>query len=191
MITVALKEWLVVCNLLFEGKMTLLLRKGGIHEDAGPGKFTLSHYKFALFPTWEHQRGFRLKSEYRGRVAAPEGVSDHVRIEGFAQVDSGCVWRVRRREAMGALDDLHCWTPDQINKRFHYKPDQPLYLIAVRAYRLACPKTLEHDVAYTGCRSWVELRAEDQIDESGATAVLEEDIFDAVVKRIRIACERS
>src|SRR5690606_840280 len=54
MLTVALKEWAVVCDLLLEGKCSLLLRKGGVHEDRGPGRFELEHERFTLYPAWEH-----------------------------------------------------------------------------------------------------------------------------------------
>ncbi|MEL7089128.1 MAG: DUF1802 family protein [Planctomycetota bacterium] len=55
MIDIALKEWACVCDLLLEGKTCLLLRKGGVHEYDGPGRFKLEYDRFALFPAWEHE----------------------------------------------------------------------------------------------------------------------------------------
>ena len=43
MLDIALKEWAVVCNLLLEGRLAVLLRKGGIAETGGAGVFELEH----------------------------------------------------------------------------------------------------------------------------------------------------
>ena len=53
---IALKEWAIVCDFLAQGKCALLLRKGGIHEAGGPGRFALNHDRFLMFPAWEHER---------------------------------------------------------------------------------------------------------------------------------------
>ncbi|MFW6125399.1 MAG: DUF1802 family protein, partial [Pirellulales bacterium] len=58
---IALKEWAAVCRALEEGRQTLLLRKGGIHEEGG--RFELAHHQFWLFPTYEHQRHDRLAAD--------------------------------------------------------------------------------------------------------------------------------
>ena len=38
MLDLALKEWAVICDLLATGRQTLVLRKGGIAEEQGPGR---------------------------------------------------------------------------------------------------------------------------------------------------------
>jgi hypothetical protein len=55
MIGVGLKEWAIVCDLLLEGKLAIMLRKGGIHESGGPGVFELEYPRCALFRSWAHQ----------------------------------------------------------------------------------------------------------------------------------------
>ena len=56
MLNIALKEWAIICDLLLEGRLALLLRKGGIREANGPGEFELEQPRFLLFPSWMHQR---------------------------------------------------------------------------------------------------------------------------------------
>ena len=67
-ITVALKEWAVVCDLLAEGECHFVLRKGGIHEDRGPGRFELEHARFAFYPAWEHQWPGGVREAWADRV---------------------------------------------------------------------------------------------------------------------------
>ena len=55
MIEIALKEWAVICDLLVAGEQAILLRKGGIEEAEGPGRFRLKVRRFVLFPAWMHQ----------------------------------------------------------------------------------------------------------------------------------------
>jgi len=49
----AFKEWAVVCRALGTGRQVLILRKGGIGEQAG--KFRPEHCEFLFFPTGFHQ----------------------------------------------------------------------------------------------------------------------------------------
>ena len=181
MIDVGLKEWAAVWRLVLEGRFALLLRKGGIHELGGPGRFAPEHERFALFPAWEHQRPERLKPAYRDRVEAG-GELAAVDIAGYA--DAGRIWRLTDRAAFDALDDLHPWTPEQIDMRFGYKPERPLYLMAVRAYRLPAPRRVPNRDSYAGCRSWVPLAAEDAIDPAGAVPAMAEESWRALLERV-------
>lgn len=187
MLEVALKEWAVVCDLLLEGHLALLLRKGGIHESGGAGKFEVRYTRFALYPSWEHQRPAMLKPAYQPRVAVLEEPA-RITFKGFGEVAK--IWRVPDRGTFDLFDDLHCWASAQIDMRFNYKPDRPLYLVAVRAFLLREPKTVSNLRQYGGCRSWVPLRSEDAIDESGATPVLDEATFSAITSRVEQAFER-
>src|SRR4051794_2640193 len=49
----AFKEWAVICQALAEGRQSLIIRKGGIHE--GRAGFRVEHEEFWLFPTYLHQ----------------------------------------------------------------------------------------------------------------------------------------
>jgi hypothetical protein len=61
------------------------------------------------------------------------------------------------RATMDALNDEHIWSAGLIDMRFNYRPENPLYLLLVRAYRLARPTTIDNAPAYAGCKSWVPL----------------------------------
>ena len=181
---VALKEWAVVCDLLLEGSLAVLLRKGGIHETGGPGVFELEHKRFALFPSWAHQKPEMIKERWRDRVESFDEPAQ-ITIHGVAETSN--IWPVPSRATFDELDDLHCWSPAQIDMRFDYKPDRPLYLVAVRAYRLASPKTIAYHSAYGGCRSWVELRPGDEIDDTDTQPVVDDTAFDQLTSRIDAA----
>lgn len=182
MLQTALKEWSIICDLLLSGDQTILLRKGGIEETDGPGRFRLKAPRFALFPAWLHQQPDRIKPQWRDRVQRFDAEPAEITIRGLGEVAH--IWQVPSRASLDALDDLHAWTPDQLDMRWNYKPHQALYLLAVRAYRLAEPKTITNNPIYAGCKSWVELNSGDAIDENGATAVIDTTAFAAIVARI-------
>ncbi|MEX2673242.1 MAG: DUF1802 family protein [Phycisphaeraceae bacterium] len=181
MIDVALKEWSIVCDLLMEGSLALLLRKGGIHEDYGPGVFRLEHPRFALFPSYLHQKPPAIKPAFRERVKVLEEPA-YVELPGVGSAEK--IWEVPSREAFEQLDDLHPWTAEHLDMRFNYKPDHPLYVVAVRAAKLPTPKRVENDWTYGGCKSWVPLKENDVVDESTATPVLSDEAFAAMLARI-------
>lgn len=182
MLNVALKEWAVVCELLLEGELAVLLRKGGIHERGGAGVFELEHPRFALFPAWLHQVPNRMKPAYRDRVQRFREEPAEVTLRGVGAVEH--IWQVPSREAFDQLDDLHCWSRPQIDMRFRYKPERPLYLMAVRVHRLDEPKRIVNRESYAGCRSWVPLAAEDAVDDAKMEPALTLEAFAAVVERI-------
>lgn len=184
MLDVALKEWAIVCDLLLEGQLAILLRKGGIHESGGPGVFELEYMRFLLCPSWAHQQPEMIKPAWRPRVqvmAEPEEIT----FQGVGQVAR--IWQVKSRQAFDSLDDLHCWTPPQVDMRFNYKPERPLYLMAVRASRLAAPRTIRNDMEYKGCRSWIPLKPADAVEDAGARPVLSDAAFDAILQRVDAA----
>jgi hypothetical protein len=56
--------------------------------------------------------------------------------------------------------------------RFNYRPQNPLYLLLVRACRLPQPVTIDNTIAYAGCKSWVPL--EQAISAEGASPVMDD-----------------
>jgi hypothetical protein len=178
-LNVALKEWATVCRALEQGRQSLLLRKGGILEAIGG--FEVEHRQFLLFPTYLHQNREMLKPD------AQEGVEP--RTEEPAQITLSLAGEVtdiiqlKSRGQMDATDSEHVWTPPLIDMRFNYRPKNPLYLLLVRAYRLANPVTVENTPAYAGCKSWVPL--EQMIETAGAVPVLSDADYADVRRRIR------
>jgi len=181
MINVALKEWSVVCDLLAEGSLAFLLRKGGIHEDHGPGVFRLEHPRFAFFPSWAHQKPHMIKPALRDRVQVLEEPAE-VTLSLIGEAVK--IWQVPHRAAFEQLDDLHPWSEPYVDMRFNYKPDHPLYLVAVRCARLAQPKSVINDWTYGGCKSWVPLKEQDAIDPANAAPAITDDQFNALRDRI-------
>jgi len=185
MIDIALKEWACVCDLLVEGKACVLLRKGGVHEDGGPGRFKLEHKRFALFPAWEHETLEWIKPELRpGRGPIVEEPAE-IELKGYAEVAG--LWEVPSRSAFDLLDDLHPWLAPQVDMRFDYKPDRPLYAVLVRAYRFAQPKLIENRPAFAGCRSWVALDDGDGCEVGEVAAAMDADALVAIASRIEAA----
>ncbi len=191
---VGLKEWAVVCDLLVQGRVSLVLRKGGVFEREGPGRFCLEHERFLLYPAVEHERLDWVKP---GLVeeALPLGPEGRVWIRGWAEV-AGIVAvpgvAAGGRERFDRLDDLHAWTSGQIDMRFGYKPDRPLYAVVLRTFAFAESVELEDREAYRGCRSWVPLEAGDAVEVGEAHRVGQldggaVDGVDGVVARVKEA----
>ncbi len=188
MLDTALKEWSIVCDLLLSGELSLLLRKGGIHETGGPGVFELEHPRFLLYPSYVHQKPRMIKPPLRDRVEVLDEEPREITFRGLGEAAK--VWQVPSRQAFDRLDPLHCWSPKQIDMRFNYKPDRPLYLVAVRAYRLAQPHTVKNHAEYSGCRSWVALRPSDAVEDASAVPVVADEVFAGIVARIEEAFGR-
>ncbi|BAM05020.1 DUF1802 family protein [Phycisphaera mikurensis] len=170
-VEVALKEWAIVCDLLAAGRMSFLLRKGGVHEDHGPGRFRLEEERFALFPAWEHEKLAWIKPDWLGgmRSEPVEEQPETLAIRAVAGVARA--WVVPSREAFDRLEGLHPWAEPQVDLRFGYKPERPLYAVALRVTRLAEPRVIANRPAYAGCRSWVPLGGEAAVDPIGDPAV--------------------
>lgn len=175
---VGLKEWAAVCSALGDGRQILLLRKGGIHESAG--KFELEHSRFVLFPTFLHQAPAMLKPAEQGRVKPLQAEPSQVELSLAGEVTD--ILRLESREQMDRLDDLHIWTPPLIDMRYNYRPQNPLYLILVRAWRLSEPTTIENTPGYAGCKSWVPFS--EAVPTAGSRPVLTDDQYAAARSEI-------
>jgi hypothetical protein len=170
-LTIALKEWDVVCRALLEGRQIVLLRKGGIYESAG--EFELEHRRFLLFPTFVHQDARMLKPSEQAALNILTAEPSQVRITAAAEVSD--ILPVTSRSVMEAIDDEHVWAKPLIDMRFNYKPANPLYLLLVRVLRLPLPQLLQNTPAYAGCKSWVPL--ERGLATDGALPVLDESRY--------------
>jgi hypothetical protein len=165
---VGLKEWATVCRAIAGGRQIILLRKGGIYESAG--EFELEHRQFLFFPTYLHQKLDMLKPDARDGFEPRSAEPASIELALAGQVTD--IIQLKSREQMDEIDDAHVWTAPLIDMRFNYRPENPLYLLLVRAYRLAEAVTVENTPAYAGCKSWVPL--EQGISTHGAKAVLDD-----------------
>ncbi|MGH3664895.1 MAG: DUF1802 family protein [Egibacteraceae bacterium] len=156
-LNLALKEWGAVAHALLDGRQTVLLRKGGIHEKAfrvaGGGSFV-------LFPTVAHSHRERVRPEHRdvldaGQVDVDEAGSTFVVRCGLSLVD---VVEVARAEGLAEIADLHIWTAASVRTdRLEFRPKHPLQVLVARAVALPQPVRLPRVEAYGGCKSWVDL----------------------------------
>ena len=168
MLSVAFKEWAVICAALASGRQSVILRKGGIAEEGG--EFRPQHSEFLLYPTYFHEHRAGVKPAFLPLLEAaetaqpPAGV---VRFTHFARVES--VTHLTKLDDALALDSLHAWTPDVVTQRFHYRTPG-LYVFAVRVYKLAQPAEVVERPEYAGCKTWVPL--DTPVNTAGATAVI-------------------
>jgi len=179
----ALKEWAVVCDALETGQQMILLRKGGIIEAIGG--FELEHSQFVLFPTYLHQNVSMLKPEAQAGIIAGNAEPEQITIRSAAEVTD--IIRLSNRAQMDAIEDHHIWAPPLIDMRFNYRPKNPLYLLIVRAYRLAATAMIQNTPDYAGCKSWVPLST--PIDCSDVQSVLDDQEFSERRARILAAIE--
>lgn len=171
---IAFKEWSAVVDALVMGRQILLLRKGGIAEPRGG--FRVEHGRFLLFPTRFHQQRDGVIESARARwdtLAASESSEDRVRISCVAEVVS---WRkIESLEQALSLEGQHVWRQEVIRERFDWGREAAIHAMALRVWALCEPVELPMIPAYGGCRSWVELERELEVE--GATAVLSEGEF--------------
>lgn len=151
----AFKEWAVVVRALLAGEQILDVRKGGLREDGR--HFDVQASRLWLYPTAEHQRAELLKPAYRrwlddSPASAP---GEPIRIDGWADVVG--VATITEPEQLSAIDGKFVWTFDYAESRLKWKKRDPLWVLALRAHRLAEPITVPWREEYGGCTSWVEL----------------------------------
>lgn len=162
--TLALKEWGAVAHALLDGRQTVLLRKGGIHEraftaapqDEQAGGFAEG---FVIFPTVEHSHAERVRGEHADVLAA--GATD-VDEDGTFTVRCGLtlvdVVPVADPERLPDLADLHIWTNESVQReRVDFRPRHAVQALVVRAVELPEPVTLARLDEYGGCKSWLDL----------------------------------
>lgn len=178
--THALKEWAVAVDALEQGKMIMLLRKGGIHEQNG--RFKVAHDRTLLYPTYEHQQSSLLKPDYANQVA-PVASSWHpeIRISSWTEITE--VLPVTEAPVVEALLPFHIWNEQFIGDRLKWKPQQPLYLLLLRTYKLAQVQIIPYRSEYGGCKSWIDLA--EPISIANAVPVLNDAAYTHLVAEIR------
>lgn len=146
------------CRALAEGRITLTVRKGGIHERGG-GLFALEQPRFALMPTYLHQEPTRVLPAYAGNYfvgVVQDPAPGTITIAAWAQAVR--IWKVAELGQVQALGAELLWSADELARRFAYR-DQPwLYVVALRIFRLPTPVGIIDHPSYAGCRSWIPLK---------------------------------
>src|SRR5438093_13572887 len=158
----ALKEWASAIDALGRGEQVILIRKGGIADP----KFGLEATKFYLFPTNFHDGGGQPPS------AVP--------ISHWCEVVQ--TWEIRDLNALFRLEPLVVFDRQTLETRFRFRPDQAVHVIAVRTWALREPARITMTEAYAGCRSWVSL--DEEIDIEGSQPVLSDADLKAKIEEV-------
>ncbi|WP_166904242.1 DUF1802 family protein [Mycobacterium sp. DL440] len=152
--TPGLKEWGAAVHALLDGRQTVLLRKGGIHEK----RFSVAAPEFVLFPTIAHSHAERVRPEHHHLLAAAaaDSTEDAVMIRAGAKVVATV--EVNRPEAIEDLADLHIWTAESVRTdRLDFRPKHRLTVVIVQVAPLRTPTQLARTPEFAGCKSWVDL----------------------------------
>lgn len=152
------KEWAAICGALAEGRQSLIIRKGGIHE--GHEGFRVAHREFWLFPTYVHEAAAGLEPEAKPlleRAEEARPLEGTLRIAQYAIVSE--VFEVSDERRLGQLAGQHVWSPQTIGERFHYRRPG-LFVLLARIYVRRVPHVIADSPHFAGCRSWVELPVE-------------------------------
>lgn len=176
----ALKEWAAVVHALLQGRQTVLLRKGGIHEK----RFTMQGSDFLLYPTVAHSHAESARPEFADLLAQGRGDVAESAVIVRAQLSVVEIIPVRRPERIAELEPFHLWTTDSVRaNRIDFRPKHELTAIVVRARPLVQPITVPLRPEYGGCKSWVELagsRGDALLDP-----VLDDQALSEVAHRVR------
>jgi hypothetical protein len=158
----ALKEWSAAVHAMLDGRQTVLLRKGGIHEK----RFAVTASRFLLFPTVAHSHADRVRPEHRDLLdaAARDSTEETVALRAGAKVVAAI--EVNRPDALDEIASLHIWTSASVREdRLDFRPKHRLTVLVVQASPLIEPVRLERTPEYAGCTSWVQLPVNPQWDD--------------------------
>ncbi len=162
--SIAFKEWTLICDALGSGRQSILLRKGGIAE--GRAGFQFKHEEFFLFPTLFHEQVSKL--ELPADTPLPHCESGIVRIEFLARVEWNAL--LTDLETARRLKSFHLWRDEVVEERFRYDSKNELHLAFVRIHRLQPIFEFPDEPKFGGCRSWVTIP--DASPETGLQPVL-------------------
>jgi hypothetical protein len=178
--SIGFKEWAGVCDALARGRQSIILRKGGIREGAGPGAFVPEHDAFWLYPTAVHQaqQGLRLDGETTDpRIHDPDSP---IPIGLLARVE--LVGRVHDESSLTALEDFHVLAPETVRGRFHYR-SPGLWILATRIWQREPPFRIAASPEHAGCKTWVTL--DDALPTSDLQAALDDSEWADRMARLR------
>jgi hypothetical protein len=91
-------------------------------------------------------------------------------------------WEIRDLDTLLRLEPLVAFDRATLETRFRFRPDQAIHVIAVRTYALTTPSRVQMTEAYAGCRSWVSL--DEEIDIDGSRPVLSDAELQAKIESV-------
>src|SRR3954454_12242021 len=117
----ALKEWAVTVQALGDGEQIVLVRKGGIREEAR--EFRVEEQAFLLYTTYEHQRPDLLQPPYRARldaVLAARPAPGTVRLGYWGDVPDSS--ETLAPADLAPLAPQYIWTTTSAEERLRWRP---------------------------------------------------------------------
>ncbi|MBI4570298.1 MAG: DUF1802 family protein [Planctomycetes bacterium] len=162
-LSIALKEWAVVCLALATGRQVIILRRGGT-EDGGDA-FENPPREFLLYPTWFHESE-KDKGKPEDRVSpdarqllqeadALEPDEGEVTFRHFAEVVES--FKVTSKTQLDALRGKHVLADSVVEERLTRDGKGALRALILKVYSLGRPITITAKESYGGCKSWVTL----------------------------------
>ena len=166
--TRALKEWNVAVNALAGGRNDCAVAKGR-HSRASRTVY-VADKQVLLYPTFEHQQPDLLKPDFASQVKTVESGwhPEIIKIGSWAEITD--VFLLAWEPAITALFPYHIWNEKFVSDRLKWKQNQPIYILLLRAYRLAQIREIPYIAEYGGCRSWIDVAA--PISLEGSEVVL-------------------
>ena len=158
-----LKEWASVIEALGRGEQVILIRKGGIADR----HFGLEADRFYLFPTGYHEG-----------VGPPPSAA--IPITHWCEAVR--TWQLHDLDTLLRLEPLVIFDRPTLETRYRFRPDQAVNVIAVRVHALAQPVRVASGEQYEGCRSWISL--EEEIDIDGSRPVLPDSELKARIESV-------
>jgi hypothetical protein len=180
----ALKEWSAAVHALLDGRQTVLLRKGGIHEKrfALPDVAGAAASRFLLFPTVAHSHAERVRPEHRDLLDAATADSTDEAVVSRAGAKVVAAIEVNRPDALDDIAPLHIWTAESVRAdRLDFRPKHRLTVLVVQASPLVEPVRLARMPEYAGCKSWVPL----PVDPTWAAPVHNDAALVEIAERVR------
>lgn len=165
---IAYKEWAGVRDALWDGRQTILIRKGGVAESEGPGGFQPEHAQFWIYPTHIHEGEQGLRAE-ADPVRRHESAAGTVLVNVFAHVQSA-TW-FAREESLDLLARFHVLKAETMNKRFHYRRPG-LWVLLTRVFVARPGFTIAIRPEDAGCKTWVSL--DQPLSTAGLTPALDD-----------------
>ncbi|PQE02605.1 hypothetical protein CYL16_03555 [Mycobacterium sp. EPG1] len=178
----ALKEWGAAVHALLDGRQTVLLRKGGIHEKRFEVAPEVARSRFLLFPTVAHSHAERVRAEHRDllETAACDSTDDAVVLRAGARVVAAI--SVERPDGLEEIAPLHIWTAQSVQEdRLDFRPRHRLTVLVVSAAPLEAPVRLARTPAYRGCSSWVQL----PVSPAWGAPVHDDATLESIAARVR------
>ena len=149
---IALKEWDTQCQALTQGRLSLIVRKGGIMETHDG--FEVEHRRFLLYPTFLHQNPAELRPEFQP-LLRPDPAPGTLTLPALAEVVG--VWKVEELKLVLKLEPYQALTAQAIERRFHYRNRPWLHAMLLSVQPLTPPLQLAETPEMLGCLSWVPL----------------------------------